>query len=250
MGEFNLGERKRNAERNGRRGNDRKSNPCLRPSSKTDYEHAWSLQQTDAPASLIDNAAASQQTDDVKDVNFWTNVFFNSGSSPSTDLSKSMYPSTAVTSNGNNDRDALNAPVSTTSAILLNNIISNMKDNRSKVLVNAPNGSRTNESDGGGLELLTSSVEPTVSSTSSYAFVNAMKQHDLSTKRKSNAASIINGVVSSAKQRNAHNFYYQNDFGHEEDDVLNNGFSAESSSLLQVGIVHSSVISSVPPENL
>lgn len=92
-----------------------------------------------------------------------------------------------------------------------------MKDNRSKVLVNAYNGHRSSDADHNlEINLLTNSVEPTVPSTSRYAFVNAMKQHDASCKRGSGSSAVNGGPMHS----NRH--YFHIDGGYENGDGLRN----------------------------
>lgn len=266
MGEFNLNDRKRNWDRSGRRDNvtvnQRKANPCTKSASNFDFEHAWSLQQNDfdsnyrTASSLIDSSP-SQQTDDVKDVNFWTNVFFNNGPavSGSSDLATTLYPLTDMgnaastnTSGAPSDRRSRKPPKPTTaspSTCLLNDIISNLKDHRSKVVVNAGNNSnnssmgaeRSNDvtETGGRYRISTSSADSLLSSTPSYAFLNATKQKNALPKRKS-----VNGSGSPAHQGESDGFVYKSDRGSVVEDALkrrysNNDDNLDNNDFLQVG---------------
>lgn len=250
MGEFNLGDRKRGV-------SGRRTNLCTRSASNFDFENGWS---THTPRSLYENnnggsggnnaiigdgnGTGSQQTDDVKDVNFWTSVFFNNGGSTmvsSSDLVKSLYSpastatitstaSTATTAAGaaSNDRKLAKKTPTTPSTYLLNSIISNAKNNRSKVIVNANNHKSDRDLFGDQINGL-NTVEPSSSSSSSspsaasYAFLNTIKQHDLLPKRGENALSA----------HQAGELDYQSDIGSERDNIVNKG-SASTGDFLQV----------------
>lgn len=90
-------------------------------------------------ASRSRSASRKQGSDaDVKDVNFWTKVFFTNGSGPASGRkshasypsARSPAPSSSVASA--NDAAATKKPSQTTTASLLNSILSNVKDNRLK----------------------------------------------------------------------------------------------------------------------
>lgn len=255
MGEFNLGDRKRGV-------SGRRANLCTRSASNFDFENGWS---THTPRSLYENnnggggggggsgaiigdgnGAGSQQTDDVKDVNFWTSVFFNNGGSTmvsSSDLVKSLYSpastatitstATATTAAGvsSNDRKLIKKTPTTPSTYLLNNIISNAKNNRSKVIVNANNHKSDRDLFGDQLNC-TNSVEPSSSSSpsaASFAFLNTMKQHDLLPKRKS----AFDGENALSSTHQAGELDYQSDIGSERDNIVNKG-SSSTGDFLQV----------------
>lgn len=213
VAEFSLNDRKRNLQRHGRRvalaTNERKSNPATKSATNFDYERAWPMQHNatngNEPCtsrSLLDGGATAS-ANDVKDVNFWTNVFFSNGSAAvvtSNDLVKSLYssaPTATITStasssamhNGNYERRAgrrVAPPVvtstsaaslapTTSATYLLNSILANPKDanHSARVVVNG---------NGGDASATRNSTD--ISSTSSASFLNSMKQQNLMARRK------------------------------------------------------------------
>lgn len=258
MGEFNLGDRKRGV-------SGRRVNQCTRSASNFDFENGWSMHTRSlyenknvgingsgvcgnggGSAVIGDVGTGSQQTDDVKDVNFWTSVFFNNGSAmvSSSDLVKSLYSpaastatissttSTSTTAAGDRKLIKKATNPTTPSTYLLNNIISNAKNNRSKVIVNA-NKSDRDQMFGDDINV-SNSVDPSSPSSSvvgSFAFLNTIKPRDLLPKRK-NTFDAENGLSSSHQ---AGELDYQTDIGSERDNNVHKSLnSGNNGDFLQV----------------
>lgn len=133
MGEFNnVSKRKRNWNRNTGRfdDNSEKSNETTEDPNNpmAHFESMWPNESSE-----------SAQSADVKDVNFWTKVFFNNNNVASDP--RKANDSHASTGAGQNEqrKSRKSQNQSSNTAILLNSIISNLKDHRSKPSVSNSN---------------------------------------------------------------------------------------------------------------
>lgn len=141
MGEFNLNKRKRNWDRNLSRyaTNISLANNANQNENKSlnDYESMWSSRHDDPPSTSSNETVANLNTD-VKDVNFWTNVFFNNNNNNIESRmanGASSTPTSPLYTSANNNQSERKAKKNhpTNTAILLNNIISNLKDHQTKI---------------------------------------------------------------------------------------------------------------------
>lgn len=160
MGEFSLSKRKRNWDRN-------LSRYCANDvddathRSRSEYDSSvWPITTATSAVRHENDLTENTRSGDVKDVNFWTNVFFSgdtslpdaprksSGKNPSTsdivnEIASMPSTSSAVQHSADGKAkkvDNMNTKTSSNTAFLLNNVISKLNDQN-------PRSSRTNKSD-------------------------------------------------------------------------------------------------------
>lgn len=254
MDEFMLNKHKRRG--NERRESNTRSRNLSADDSSMNLDTMWSVQndlendnfQSPSTSTLLNsNNKNSQKPNNIKDINFWKSVFFNNKSGDSyNDVSKTagesidmntLVPSasshsTSSAENHQSDRKTRkNQNHSSNTAILLNNIISNLNERRTKVsndaagetssltendLVNS--GLTADPSDLDSISLGSckssrknnsgfhiSSIESLLASTPSYTYLKTMKHKNLTPKRKNTVTSL------SSHQGESDRFTAQND---------------------------------------